>query len=43
MVNLVWKSHLKIVKSPKKHLIFMNFGVKNFTIINDPQIKNFDV
>jgi hypothetical protein len=32
MVNLIWKSLPKVMKIPKHHLIFMNFGVKNFTI-----------
>jgi hypothetical protein len=33
-------------KRPKKredHLIFINFGVKKFTLKNTPQKKNFDV
>jgi hypothetical protein len=37
MVNLIWKSLPKVLKIPKQHLIFMDFGVKNSIIRNDPK------
>jgi hypothetical protein len=33
----------KTLKKWKKQLIFMNFGMRNFTMKNDQKIKNFDV
>jgi hypothetical protein len=38
MVNLIWK---RGAKDPKKkdHLIFINFGVKKFTLKNTPEKK----
>jgi hypothetical protein len=32
MVNLIWKRLSKDANCKKEHLIFMNFGVKNFTM-----------
>jgi hypothetical protein len=37
MVNLIQKSLPKVVKIPEQHLIFVNIGVKNFTVRNDPK------
>ena len=35
IVNLIWKLLPKVTKTPKLHLIFINFGVKNCE--NDPK------
>jgi hypothetical protein len=39
MMSLIWKSHSKVTKNPTHHVIFMNFGVKNFTVRNEPKKK----
>jgi hypothetical protein len=43
MVNLIWKWGAKDPKKREDHLIFINFGMKKFTLKNTPQKKNFDV
>jgi hypothetical protein len=43
MVNLIQKSLPKVVKIPEQHLIFVNIGVKNFTVRNDPKKKKIDL
>ena len=42
IVNFIWKPLPKVMKISKQCLIFVNFGVKNFPVRNDPQ-KNFDL
>jgi hypothetical protein len=43
MFNLIWKWGAKDPKKRKDHLIFINFGVKKFTLKNTPKKKNFEV
>jgi hypothetical protein len=44
MLNLIWKWGAKDPKKMEDHLIFINFGVKKFTLKNTPpKKKNFDV
>jgi hypothetical protein len=43
MLNLIWKWGAKDLEKREDHLIFINFGVKKFTLKNTPQKKNFDV
>jgi hypothetical protein len=41
MLNLIWKRGAKDPKKKKDHLIFINFGVKKFTLKNtQKKIKN---
>jgi hypothetical protein len=39
MVNLIWKWGAKDPKKREDHLIFINFGVKKFTLKNTPKKK----
>jgi hypothetical protein len=39
MLNLIWKWGAKDPKKKKDHLIFINFGIKKFTLKNTPQKK----
>jgi hypothetical protein len=39
VLNLIWKRCAKDPKKTKDHLIFNNFGVKNFTIRNTQKEK----
>jgi hypothetical protein len=39
MLNLIWKRGAKDPKKREDHLIFINFGVKKFTLKNTPQKK----
>jgi hypothetical protein len=39
MLNLIWKWGAKDPKKREDHLIFINFGVKKFTLNNTPQKK----
>jgi hypothetical protein len=41
--NLIWKLCAKDPKRRQDHLIFINFGVKKFTIKSTKKKKNFDV
>jgi hypothetical protein len=43
MLNLIWKWDTKDPIKREDHLIFINFGVKKFTIKNTPKKKDFDV
>jgi hypothetical protein len=43
MLNLIWKRGAKDPKKREDHLLFINFGVKKFTLKNTPQKKNFDL
>jgi hypothetical protein len=43
MLYLIWKWGAKDPKKREVHLIFINFGVKKFTLKSTPQKKNFDV
>jgi hypothetical protein len=43
MLNLIWKWGAKDPKKREDHLIFINFGVKKFTLKDTPPKKNFDV
>jgi hypothetical protein len=43
MLNLIWKCGAKDSKKKEDHLIFLNFGVKKFTLKNTPKKTNFDV
>jgi hypothetical protein len=43
MLNLIWKWGAKDPKKREDHLIFINFGVKKFTLKKTPKKKNFDV
>jgi hypothetical protein len=43
MLNLIWKWGAKDPKRREDHLIFINFGVKKFTLKNTPKKRNFDV
>jgi hypothetical protein len=40
---LIWKWGAKGPKRREDHLIFINFGVKKFTLKNTQKKKNFDV
>jgi hypothetical protein len=42
MFNLMWKSGAIDPKKREDLLIFINFGVKKFTLKNTPK-KNFDI
>jgi hypothetical protein len=37
IATFIWKPLPKVIKISKEHLIFVNFGVKNFNMRNDPQ------
>jgi hypothetical protein len=37
MLNLIWKRCAKDPKKGENHLIFINFGVKKFTLKNTPK------
>jgi hypothetical protein len=39
MLNLIWKCGAKDPKKREDHLIFINFGVKKFTVKNTPKKK----
>jgi hypothetical protein len=39
MLNLIWKWGAKDPKKKKNHLIFINFGIKKFTLKNTPKKK----
>jgi hypothetical protein len=39
MLNLIWKWGAKDPKKREDHLIFINFGVKKFTLKNTPKKK----
>jgi hypothetical protein len=39
MLNLIWKRGAIDPKKRKDHLIFINFGVKKFTLKNNPPKK----
>jgi hypothetical protein len=43
MINLILKLCAKDPKKKKDHLIFINFGIKKFTLKNTPKKKNFDI
>jgi hypothetical protein len=43
MLNLIWKGDAKDPKIKEDHLIFINFGVKKFTLKNTKKKKNFDI
>jgi hypothetical protein len=43
MLNLIWKWGAKDPKKRDYHLIFINFGVKKFTLKNNQKKENFDV
>jgi hypothetical protein len=43
MLYLIWKWGAKDPQNREDHLIFINFGVKKFTLKHTPQKKNFDV
>ena len=43
VLNLIWKYGAKDPKKRKDHLIFINFGVKKFTVKNIQKKQNFDV
>jgi hypothetical protein len=43
VLNLIWKGVAKDPKKREDYLIFINFGVKKFTIKNTQKKKNFDV
>jgi hypothetical protein len=43
MYNSIWKWCAKDRKKEEDHLIFINFGVKKFTLKNIQKKKNFDI
>jgi hypothetical protein len=43
VLNLILKWGAKDPKKKKDHLIFINFGVKKFTIKTPKKKRNFDV
>jgi hypothetical protein len=43
MLNLIWKWGAKDPKKREDYLIFINFGIKKFTLKNTPKKQNFDV
>jgi hypothetical protein len=43
VLNLIWKGVAKDPKKREDYLIFINFGVKKYTIKNTQKKKNFDV
>jgi hypothetical protein len=43
VLNLIWKWCAKDPKKKEGHLIFINFGVKKFTVKNTENKQNFDV
>jgi hypothetical protein len=43
VLNLIWKWGEKDPKKREDYLIFINFGIKKFTLKNTQKKKNFDV
>jgi hypothetical protein len=43
VLNLIWKWGAKDPKKREDHLIFINFGIKKFTLKNTQKKQNFDV
>jgi hypothetical protein len=43
MLNFIWKWGAKDPEKREDHLIFINFGIKKFTLKTTPKKKNFVV
>jgi hypothetical protein len=43
VLNLIWKPCVKDQRKREDHVVFINFGVKKFTIRNTQEIEDFDV
>jgi hypothetical protein len=43
VLNLIWKGGAKDPKKRGDHLIFINFGVKKFTLKSTQKKEDFDV